>query len=591
MFRSLGLAFCVVVMAAFVFGCGGGGGGGTAQMPPDQMPPDPPPVAPTPPPAGPTDAERIADARGEIATILTNARTRAAAASSAAISLRANPDATEANIASANAHDTEAQSALARIVSANSAAIAATTPAAAETALTNAQTARTALNTAASAITSIQNAVQAVTDARTRRQMDEMALTNNSSLIQHLRDNKLLTDAVLGVAGANLTVASLVVGGAGDEGALASGVRAACTAPCAEHPLYTGDGAGADRVTGQRTVRLPPTGTLVSSSTTPPLTGTSTLPHGFDLNNATATTAGTTFVNAYTDIRQERRGAKNATDADVATTPYDERYDYTLDTDYLLAGIWMTVDNSALGSSRITAFAYGSQPLDTTIATQCGATEGTSAASVISGSVRICNEPASASNISDFVEDGRNVEATYEGQANGIRLAAGDSSYFTADVNLTAKFVNPTGGAASDNNGSIEGAVTNIVAGGQSMPGSIELQRHTFDGNAIEGLFGATGADPSRNAVGVVDGKSFSGHWKGQFFGQEFRRVSASEPNPSYDAGVTGDTSADLTYHQRRTRVDYKAQAPGSVAGTFYATQQSAPKGDAAFIGSFGAHR
>ena len=30
MFRSLGLVFCVVVMAAFVFGCGGGGG--TAQM-------------------------------------------------------------------------------------------------------------------------------------------------------------------------------------------------------------------------------------------------------------------------------------------------------------------------------------------------------------------------------------------------------------------------------------------------------------------------------------------------------------------------------------------------------------------------------
>ena len=101
------------------------------------------------------------------------------------------------------------------IENANSAAIAATTPAAAKTALANAIAAQSTLNTAASAITSIQNALQAVANARRQREMDERALTNNSSLIQHLRDNKLLSDAVLGAAGANLTADSIVVGAVG----------------------------------------------------------------------------------------------------------------------------------------------------------------------------------------------------------------------------------------------------------------------------------------------------------------------------------------------------------------------------------------
>ena len=569
MFRSLGSVLCVVVMAAFVFGCGGGK--------------SKPSVAP-----GPTDEQRIAQARQEIASILSTARTQAQAASSAASSIQANADATAAQIASAASSNTAAQAALKLIESASSTASAATTPAAAQTALESAKTAQGNLNTAASAITSIQNALQAIADARNQRKADDLALTGGSSLIKHLRANKLLADAVLGTAGANLTAASLVVGAAGDEGTLGSGVRAGCTAPCAEYHLYTGTGAGADRVTGQRTVRITPTGgtLLTSSSTTLTLTGTSTLSHGFDLNNAP--TPGTDFVNAYTDVDQERRGAKNQETDPGNTTPYDETYDYILDTDYLLAGIWMRVDTSTLSASRITAFAYGSQPLDTTIVSRCGATEGTETASVISGSVRLCNTDSSASNIGDFVEDGRNVDATYSGKANGTYLAGSDTSYFTGDVTLTAEFKNPTTG---DNSGSIEGAVTNIVAGGQSMPGSIELRKHTF-GNAIGELFGtATGNNPPRSAVGVVDGKSFDGHWKGQFFGQEFRRVSASEPNPGYDSTNTTDTSADLSYHQRRTRVDYKSQAPGSVAGTFYATQQSNPVGSAAFIGAFGAHR
>ena len=110
------------------------------------------------------------------------------------------------------------------------------------------------------------------------------------------------------------------------------------------------------------------------------------------------------------------------------------------------------------------------------------------------------------------MEDGRDVNATYSGQANGAHLAAGETSYFTGDVNLTAQFV----GDGTDSKGSIEGAVTNIVVGGQSIDGSIELQQHTF-ANAIGELFNG-------DAVGVVEGNAYSGSWKGQFFGQEFRR-------------------------------------------------------------------
>ena len=317
MLRFLGSLLCVVVMAAFVFGCGGGGGGGTA------TPGEPPPmVEPTPDPE-PTDAERITELQQEVTTILNSARARAAGASSAASTLESNTDATAAQMENAASHSQDAQDALALIVSANSDAQAATTPAAALAALERARTAQNTLNTAASAITFIRDAVQAVTNARMQREADQIALTGGSSLIQHLRDNKLLSDAVLGAAGANLTATSLVVGAAGAEGGLTDGVRADCTAPCAEHPLYTGSGAGADRVTGQRTVRITPTGgtALTSSSTTPTLTGTSTLSHGFDLNNAP--TPGTDFVNAYTDVDRERRGARNETDDDVLTTPYD----------------------------------------------------------------------------------------------------------------------------------------------------------------------------------------------------------------------------------------------------------------------------
>ncbi len=546
MFKSLGSVLCVVVMAAFVFGCGGGGGGGgTAQMP--DMPPD-----------EPTDAELIDDTQQEIATILSNAQTRASVASSAASSIRTNDDATAGQIANAASQSIAAQAALKLIEIANTAAKEATTPAAAKTALTNAETAQTNLNAAALAISSIQSTVQTVTNARMQLARDETAQTGGSSLIQHVRDNKLVFDAIL----ADLK----------DSATDPLTVAAADTSNLAVYPKD--EGPGAARVVGMRTVTVTPVSgtTLTSNSTTPTLRGTSTLPNGFDLDNATATTAATTFVNAYTDINKTKVvQTRTVLDSDLNTEGNQAGYENidVTDTDYLLAGIWL--QNNTIG-----AFAYGSQPITTefgnnrfdedgninTTPGRCGATE----SDANSTPVKVCTTEASGADISDFVEDGRDVNATYRGQANGARLAAGETSYFTGDVNLTAKFVNPTSadGAGTDSNGSIEGAVTNIVAGGQPIEGSIELQKHTFNENGIGGRF-------EDEAVGVVEGKSYSGSWKGQFFGREFRRTP----------GLNADG---------KTEVKYESQAPGSVAGNFYVVKESTPK-DEAFIGAFGANR
>ena len=561
------LAVLVVCIAAFASGCGGGGGGGSATTPVMECPQGQVGTYPDctdPPPAEPTDAEKIAAARQELSNILTNARARAGAASSAAAAIQTNSDATADQITNAISHSSAAQSALASIESANTAATLATTPAEANTALGNARAAQGTLNAAASAISGIQGAVQAAANQRQQREADEAALTGGSSLIKHLRDNKLLADAVRNA----ISDTSIVVGQAMNPGDISSGARTPCAEPCAEYPANS---EGTNRVTGQRTVKLQ---SLVSSSTTPKLTGTGRLSHGFDLNNGT-----TTFVNAYTDISQERRGARNQVEAaDDPTTPYNEQYDYNLDTDYLLAGIWLTVDNANLSNSRITAFAYGGQPTNNATLNFCGSNEtGDSGTGTTSVTNRVCVGTTGFHEISDFVKDGQDVTATYTGNANGAYLAGGGTSYFTADVSLTAEFQNPTGGT-DDGTGSIVGEVTNIVAGGQQMAGSIELQKQTLENN-----IGGNDKFAAGTTVGVVDGKSFSGSWKGQFFGMtKFTRTQTT---------VTATDTSDPPVTTRTITTTYSPQHPGSVAGTFFATQQSAPAGDAAFIGSFAASR
>ena len=587
MLRFLRLMVCVACIAAFASGCGGGGGGGTAEEMPPVMECPEGQIGTYPdcmdPPS--TDEQRIAAARQTLASIVTNARSMAQTASSAAAQVELHADATVEQIDMAFNHALAAQAALTVIEAAGAAANAATTPAEAELALEQAQAALDDLIAAQSAAASIQSAVEAVASQRQQMQADVAALTNNSSLIQHVRANKLLSDALL----EDLVAARLLVGPAGDTVRTEADTET-CTAPCATFPANSGTGATA--VTGQRTAWV---GTLISNSNTPLLTGTGRLPHGFDLEMESTDGATTTFINAYTDITQTRLNVRTKTNhvedtsdaPDDGTTDLYENRDFP-DTDYLVAGIWMTVNNANLGESTIQAFAYGKQPILASFnfcsgieqaAADTTSTSGTAPNIVTTTTVRTCAATEGLSTIAGangFVEEGKNVTATYTGDANGAYIAGGETSYFTGSVELTAEFQNPiTQGnpTATDGEGSIQGAVTNITAGGQQMAGSIELQKHTL-GNDISAAFAG-------NAVGVVDGKSFGGDWTGQFFNMRYKtRTQTTETNDTDPANI-----------RKTIETTYTPDAPGSVAGAFYVKQLSNPTGDAAFIGAFGAHR
>ena len=581
MLKLLGLMVFVVFIAAFASGCGGGGGGSSMDTETPTVPTEP--TEPTTPAEPETPETTITNIRATVLGILTGASELANTAAASATAIGGSEDVTEAQLSLAVTWQQNAQNALRQIVAANNLATSATTLEEAQQALSDAQTAFTSLQTAQTQLASIQadlTPVAATPPTTPPTTPTEGAtagtFTNNSSLIELVRANKLLSDAVLAATalttGSAANDGSIRVGPAGNSGPSSETTRTVCPPPCAEFPANIGTGATA--VTGKRTVRVPTANTITSDSKTLLLTGTGRLPHGFDLDNGTPTTDPTIFVNAYTDIAQERR-VRNIAPEDITTTPHDERYDYKPDTDYLIAGIWLSVGEN-FAASRITAFAYGGQPLS--LAPDfCTAVENNPSTEANSTS-RVCENPvvAAFSTIEGFVEDGQDVTATYRGDANGAYIAGGDTNYFTASVELTAEFQNPTGGAATDNRGSIGGAVTNIVAGGQSMTGSIELQKQSLgtaaDRNDISPAFF------NGTSVGVVDGKSFSGGWKGQFFGQRATRSVASAPNES-DSTITDVTTT------------YTSQAPGSVAGTFYATQQSNPAREAAFIGSFAARR
>ena len=534
MFRSLGSVLCVVVMAAFVFGCGGGK--------------SKPSVDP-----GPTDEQRIAQARQEIASILSTARTQAQAASSAASSIQANADATAAQIASAASSNTAAQAALKLIESASSTASAATTPAAAQTALESAKTAQGNLNTAASAITSIQNALQAIADARNQRQADALALTGGSSLIQHLRDNKKVSDVVLGA----LAPTSLLVGEA-------SATTGTATYPYHKGATPTNYPIPPNTERGVRGVTVSVNGTSVSSnSQTGKISGSGRLSNGFDL--ILKDDDNTRFATVYTDItvakQVRQRSGNELVEDNTGTTGIDERYQYVADTDYLLAGIWL--DDSTAGSPVLRAFAFGNQPLADTY-DFCTAADVTNTSTL----TRECASTSNTNMITGFVGENESEDATYTGGVNGAYFAGGKTSHFKANVSLTANFVRGSGTSVTGSK--ISGEITNIVAGGSSITGSIDLKEKALVDNI------STAFDSE--AAGVIAGHAYTGTWKGQFFGMKAKRESST---------FTGTVSAgDRT--ENRT---YKSEAPGSVAGSFYVDRQTVGEGDAAFIGAFGAHR
>ena len=544
MLRFLRLAVLVVCIAAFASGCGGGGGGGSATTPvmecpqgqvgtyPDCM--DPPP----------TDEERIAEARNTIAGIVNQANALEQAARSAVTAVESSADATDEQIADVRFHGNAALDALRDIVRASGVANAATTGAQAEGAVASANAALGRLNVARTEAVGIQNRVEAAANLREQQAAEEQLATNGSSLIQHVRDNKLVFDAVIADL-KNTGTDPLTVGPA------TSGTGQAT------YPATTGDASNVRP--GSRGVTVTPTGgsALSSDSTTSPLGGTGSLPHGFDLKS------GTTFVNAYTDINITNPRASTGLEEDGNADNGDERYASKADADYLLAGIW-------LQNNAIVAFAYGGQPLsanrpgDNSPFDECNPYERTTITNTTCTSLT-----TGFGTITSIVPAGEQQTATYRGDANGAYLASGAMSYFEADVELTAVFRNAVAGTTGGS-GNISGEITNIVAAGKSIDGSIELRETTLNDD-ISGIFPT--ATTSSLAVGVVAGESYRGGWRGQFFGQ---RISGAKRDTTTTPGTTLITFSPL--------------APGSVAGTFNVIKESGD-GDAAFIGSFGAHR
>ena len=548
MLRYSGLAVLVVCIAAFASGCGGGGGGGTAddmttvmECPqgqigtyPDCM--DPPP----------TDEQRIEAAQDTLAGIVADARTRVGAAQSDANAVQGHADATEAQKTNAGNLGNAARDALTDILGATAAANVATTGAQAETAVSDARTALNDLISAEQSVANILSAVNAIANLRQQQEQDERLATNGSSLIEHVRDNRKVFDEVLG----NLGDSSITVG------------TASSGANDATYPSHTGSPRTvyprpSDAERGVLGVTITVGGTAVSSSgLTDKLSGTGRLSQGLDVKD------GSLFVNAYTDIAVDRRVSSGIAD-DPGTTDRQEQYVYAADTDYLLAGIWLN-DSSATPS--LGAFAYGSENITTDARAssldRCSAAQGTSP--------NACTEATGFHQITNFVSAGNELNATYRGGASGAYLAGGLASHFTANVELTAVFRNVDDTNVTGSN--IKGEVTNIVAGGKSISGSIDLISHPL-GNDISGPFeDDSNVDPA--AVGVIAGDNYSGRWTGQFFGKRTKSSPTSVAN--------NNDGRDYTY---------QPDAPNSVAGTFYVIKQSAPAGDAAFLGSFGAYR
>ena len=550
MLKLLRLAVFVVCIAAFASGCGGGGGGGdSAQMPVMECPQGQVGTYPDCTDPGPTDEQRIASSREAVAGIVTDAGAIEQSARAAVTAVEASADATDEQIASARAEGNAALDAYRAIVRASGVANAATTPEAAEGAVANARAALSTLSNAQAAAAAIQSAVNAVAGLREQQEEEDRLATNGSSLIQHVRDNKKVYDAVL----SSLGPGSITVGTVTDTAANG-----------ATYPYHTG---------GTRTVYPQPQGTergvlgvtvtvgttpVSSTGLTPKLSGTGRLTQGLDMKNS----AGTLFVNAYTDIAVDGRASTG--NSDTENTPADERYEYDPDPDYLLAGIWL--DDSTTAPS-LGAFAYGNENITTDARARslhrCTATQETLP--------NTCAEATGFHEITNFVSAGKELTATYRGGASGAYLAGGLASYFTADVELTAVFRNVDDTNVTGSN--ISGEVTNITAGGKSIEGSIDLIRHTFSTDNIGGSFETSNVDPA--AVGVIAGENYSGRWTGQFFGKRTKGSPTALDN-------TGDDGRAYTY---------QPDAPNSVAGAFYVIKQSAPAGDAAFLGSFAAHR
>lgn len=179
------------------------------------------------------------------------------------------------------------------------------------------------------------------------------------------------------------------------------------------------------------------------------------------------------------------------------------------DTDYLSRGYWLIVPNSASSPYQFGAFADGSDPfVDSKLMSLTGT-------------------------------------ATYNGGASGLYYATEGGSteigVFEAAVRLTANFDNATG------LGTISGQVTNFYVDDEPGSGTINMGQ-TAIGNTDSGFFRS-----SSSIAGTVNGRSYTGTWGGQFFGN-----NEADGRPGSVAGTVGARSEDGAVSAVGTFAGYK---------------------------------
>ena len=202
------------------------------------------------------------------------------------------------------------------------------------------------------------------------------------------------------------------------------------------------------------------------------------------------------------------------------------------DTDWLAAGVWLTIpDDAEEGDYAGGAFVHG-------------------------------GDPFTVANLAGVIGN-----ATYEGNAYG-RYAENDagtelSDRFTAAATLTAAF--------GDDNamGSVSGNLTNFAAEGGADSSTWDAN---FD-NAMIGADGRFGGEVSAHSRG----HDMDGVWAGQFFGNNNMGMVA---NPEFDATDANETDPAMILSGQ----------PGSVAGTFAASDRDASDDySLTLMGAFGA--
>ena len=179
------------------------------------------------------------------------------------------------------------------------------------------------------------------------------------------------------------------------------------------------------------------------------------------------------------------------------------------DGDYLAWGFWVTGsvrDTLIDGGTAVTpdaaqagAFAYGSQPF-----------------AVVSGITG---------------------KATYNGVANGLYSAGGMVQYFDAEAMLEANF----GGSTNTTPlAAISGSISNIMAAGQLVDGSLALERTNIEATGAIGTAAAPGTTD-----GVLGGNGFRGQWGGQLYGPAGTGPGVATTHPTTVAGTFSASTQD----------------------------------------------